>query len=76
MELWKSHHPRSHRVLMNILTPGLEFVAIPDPVICKSPLPNRKIRIQSMRKTSFDEPHDSFDSNSARCTKGTASAVP
>ena len=51
---------------MNILTPGLEFVAIPDPVICKSPLPNRKIRTQSMRKTSFDESHDSLDSNSLR----------
>jgi hypothetical protein len=42
---------------------GLEFLTIADAVICKSTLPDWKVRSQPMRKTSFDEPHDTLDSD-------------
>jgi hypothetical protein len=52
--------------LMNILTPRLEFVVIPDAVIRKSTLPHRKLRIHPMRETSFDEAHHPLDRGALR----------
>ena len=46
---------------MDILTPRLEFVSIPDAMVGKSTLPDRELRTYPMRKGPFDDSNNSLN---------------
>jgi len=51
------YQPRTHRITPDVFAMPGEILAIPDPMIRKTRLPDRQTRLQSKRKPSLDELH-------------------